>query len=509
MLKIGKHNFFIFLILIFFILFKKTEAYIVLPFKTNSPKYENNITKLFNELLDNKLIITLPLGTPPKNIDFYSKMNEYIYYLEEGGCKNIIDKDNTFSSSYNFKESKTFKERDKIYTYINLKQCYLGEDIIHLYQDINLKSTIEMPLVFYYGSNSENNNDNKICGLIGFQDGNVPYRLYDYENFVSVLKKNKITNSYSWYIHYFDEKNKINNFDGAIILDILNSKFFADFPFLKNEDDYNTISVVDLEHILAWTFNFDEIYYIVNETKIEKKLQVSGMAFETNFIHCPEAYFESIKSNFFNTFIKNNICFLIEENYFYIYCNKNGFEKHKKSFPSLYFKSAGLNRTYVLNDDDLFQDFGSFYFFMIIKPRYSTKVWRLGKIFMKKSNFYFDSSKKFIGYFDEVNPIEMIKENDKSESSFFDKIKWYIFIILGIILGFVIGKKIREKARKLRANELEDNYEYLENKMKGEKNNIKEKTNNDDNIEINKGQSNYSEIKSQLYDINEEKNAYK
>ena len=107
---------------------------------------------------------------------------------------------------------------------------------------------------------------------------------------------------------------------------------------------------------------------------------------------------------------------------------------------------------------------------------------------MEKYKFYFDSKKKIIGYFDTV---ERMNENKKS-SNFFDNIKLYLFIIIGIILGIIIGKKLwKEKSKKLRANELEDNFEYLPNNVEKEKSNI----NN-----INKGISNYNEIKSPLYD---------
>ena len=135
---------------------------------------------------------------------------------------------------------------------------------------------------------------------------------------------------------------------------------------------------------------------------------------------------------------------------------------------------------------------------MIIKPKYSYKVWTLGKIFMRKNNFYFDSNKKLIGYFDTVK-----EEEGKSPFiSFLNKIKWYIFIIIGIVLGIFIGKKIREKTRKLRANELEDNYEYLENNVKGiNSEHILDKNNNPINTQ---SISNYSEIKTQLYNYNDE-----
>jgi hypothetical protein len=102
---------------------------------------------------------------------------------------------------------------------------------------------------------------------------------------------------------------------------------------------------------------------------------------------------------------------------------------------------------------------------------------------MKKYHFYFDNDRKFIGCFEKMN-----KNND---NGFFDKIKLYLYIILGIAIGILIGKKLRDNARKLRANELKDNYEYLENKANKD-------NNSDNNI------SNYKEIKSQLYDVSQE-----
>ena len=128
---------------------------------------------------------------------------------------------------------------------------------------------------------------------------------------------------------------------------------------------------------------------------------------------------------------------------------------------------------------------------MIIQQKNGFKIWTLGRIFMKKSEFYFDSHKKIIGYFETIN----IKKENKLNINFFDKIKWYLFIVVGIAVGIFIGNKIREKKRKLRANELEDNYEYLENNIKENKTN-----NNDIN---NKSISNYKEIKAKLYSFNE------
>ena len=77
--ELKKYKIFTYLI-IFFSLYNPTKSYIILPFKIHNPNDYSNITKLFNELLDNKLIITLPFGSQKTNMDFYASMNEYILF---------------------------------------------------------------------------------------------------------------------------------------------------------------------------------------------------------------------------------------------------------------------------------------------------------------------------------------------------------------------------------------------------------------------------------------------
>ena len=480
------NNNIIFYLLIITFLFKFSFSYIVLPFKIRSPSITNNITEIVHNLADNKLIITLPIGTPEKKIDFYATMNQYIYYLEEGSCL----KDS--STSYYFSESKSFYLNKTLSRcFFKLDTCSLAQEKLYLYQDIHLKEKTEISqFQFSFGSKKDNiyKDNKKMCGILGFQIENLPYRYYEYDSFIKILKRHSKINSYSWFIHYYEKPYKTSeneNYDGAIILDIFNQKFFDDLPYLKNDNEYNTINAKDYEAILAWTFPFEKIYYTVNDTKIEITNKEGGLAFETDFVLCPEEYFQSIKINFFDYYFKNNICFLQKGKYNHIYCDKNSFVNNIKNFPILFFRSNGLNKTFSLDGSDLFKEFNNYFIFMIIFKEYSYKYWTLGKIFMKKYNFYFDSDKKIIGCFDINNEL---KEETNFIIRVFDKIKWYLFIILGVIIGFLIGKKIRDKARKLRANELEDNYEYLSNKANNKENSI----------------SNYKEIRSQLYDINQE-----
>ena len=479
-------------IFVFVSLLKFNFCYIVLPFKINSPPSANDLTEIVNFLVNNELIITLPIGEPKTNIEFYASMNQYPYYLEEGSCISHSSSSNTYyflnSNSY----SLTRNLSDCI---VKLDTCSLVQEKLYLYEDIHLNKLVELyPFISYFGNRKDNINRNnkQICGKIGFQIENRPYRLYEYENFITMLKKNSKINSYSWHIHYYEtpyKKSENEYYDGAIVFDVFNKKFYDDFPYFKNDNDYSYINAKDLERILAWTFTFDKISYSINDTKIELNNKESGLAFEKDIILCTDEYFKNIKTEFFSDYFDKKICFLVEGQYSYIYCDKNTFEKSVKEFPALSFTSSNLNKTFILDGNDLFKEYNNKLLFMIVLEKYSYKLWALGKAFMKKYHFYFDNDKKFIGCFEKIIP------KNKETKSFFDKIKWYIFIIIGIIIGFFLGKQIRDRRRKLRANELEDKYEYLSSKSI-----------NNNNKDINSNTiSNYKEIKSQLYDITSEK----
>ena len=481
---------FIYIIIISFII-KLNLSYIVLPFKIISHSKIGNLTDIVNSLSNNKLIITLPMGSPKTYMDFYSSMNEYIYYLEEDSC--LYDS----KSSYNYFNSKTFSiTKNLSFCSLNrmvLNKCSVGKDKLYLYQSLDLQKTIEVSdFIFYFGNRNKNENNYKnICGVIGFELENKPFHFYEYVNFLNMLKKKTIINSYSWYIHYYEKTYKINEneyYNGSIIIDIYDKSFYDDFPYFKN-DSYYTVNAKGTESYLSWIFSFENIYYIINNKNYTKNniyVKEAGIAFENDLIISPEQYFYSIKVEFFNNFLKNKTCFLINEKYIYIYCNKS-FKTNTTNFPPLHFKSNGMNKEFILNEDDLFKEYSGYILFMIVCKKNYNKYWILGKIFLKKYNFYFDNDKKIIGLFYKNNIIK--KENKNNVLNFFGKIKWYIFIFIGIILGILIGRKIREKNRKLRANELEDSFEYLTNKANN---------NNNDTI------SNYKAIKSQLYDIKQD-----
>ena len=91
----------------------------------------------------------------------------------------------------------------------------------------------------------------------------------------------------------------------------------------------------------------------------------------------------------------------------------------------------------------------------------SNYPWKFGKLFMKKYFFNFDVNSKTIGFYKDLT----IANSDKKFNN--KLLIWILFPIILIIFGvggFFLGKMIYNKNRKKRANELDDDYEYIQKK---------------------------------------------
>ena len=153
------------------------------------------------------------------------------------------------------------------------------------------------------------------------------------------------------------------------------------------------------------------------------------------------------------------------------------FNNYKKSFPNVYFYSEQLFLAFNLNGDDIFYEYNNKIYFLIVYKDTVKNFWKLGKIFLKKYPFMFDYDKKIISYV-HLKRVWNPKKHSKKESNKnnsnttnieknnkIKNVKEYILIILlviGIIIGLVIGKRIWNKSNRLKANELEENYKYMD-----------------------------------------------
>ena len=152
-------------------------------------------------------------------------------------------------------------------------------------------------------------------------------------------------------------------------------------------------------------------------------------------------------------------------------CNKSkNFNINElKKFPTLYFEHKELNYTFELSYKDLFIEKDDKYFFLVGAENNNNQNWFLTCIFLKKYQFAFNPDSKKISFYDKKINIEEENKSQKIINNNNQKflvialiiISWILFIIIGIILGKFLYKKYDKKKR---ANELEDNYEYISNK---------------------------------------------
>ena len=131
------------------------------------------------------------------------------------------------------------------------------------------------------------------------------------------------------------------------------------------------------------------------------------------------------------------------------YCDK---DIDIKNFESIKFYSKEANFTFILDYKDLFQLYNNKFVFLSFFY-FSYSIWKLGEIFQKKYKMYIDIDNKLFGFY-----INYINNN------YVNLYVVVIFVLITIIflLSFFLYFSIIKKPRKIRANELDDNYEYIQ-----------------------------------------------
>ena len=157
-------------------------------------------------------------------------------------------------------------------------------------------------------------------------------------------------------------------------------------------------------------------------------------------------------------------------------------DKPYYKFNDLFFNHKGFEYDFKLYKDILFEDLDDrLYFQIIFEKKNNNTIWKLGEPFTSLYKFVFNQEQKTIGFY---NPLlkkipnsnfdldnikknnTYINNNDKSNSTMktiLNYILYFICILVCIFIIFYIFRKLCIK-RKIRANELIENFDYLPNK---------------------------------------------
>ena len=461
-------------IFILIIFFNPFPCIIVIPFQTYiipEPEKFANHSDIFKYWNQNILYTTTLIGTPGQNITLLLTSQTFGSLMFYHMC------DIPFSS-YEKEKSSSYSFNKCINSYSTMKNASLIEETIYLYSDLDMKELKPYnPFIIIYSQNEKEIQGDSYeyhestCMNVGMQMSWSNFN-EQYSNLILQLKKNlNVIETRDFTFEY------LTNTDGRIAI--------GSEPHLYDKEKYSELQyrisyAVNNEGINQRDFylNFDRIF--INKKNYNETISLvksSKIVFDMGLVNAPKGYKDAIDIYFFNDLIRKGKCNEGEtKDYIFYYCDKDVYDNEiKNNFPNLYFEMKQFHKIFELTYEELFRIKNDKVYFLIYFRHYTFgNSFELGKIFLQKYSFTYNSETKMIGYYNFDLPSGKDKEK-KEEKSFFKNVYVWIGIITVVvifgILGFFLGKKVYDKVRKKRVNEVaDDNYDY-----NPQKNNEKDK----------------------------------
>lgn len=406
---------------------------IVLPFKTYKKPY--NISEFFNisTLINNHLYTEIEISN--QILAATLRSDEYGFYMTSKDCIDksnyIIQKSESFVNLTNFTQSKNgfASERMLLYRDIDLKKQQLG-------------LFTKMRVMEY---------NNKIqCAIFGLK---MESDIYEYiQSFIKTFKLNTNIKSLQWTLKY--------NSDDEGLLVLGDSPIEYD-PIFKNKN-YTEHKVTAIKYKTYFNFgiHFNEI--IINNRLLNFQIDVQ-FYHELGVIFVNQIFYDNITDIFFQKYISQYICerkWVIDK-YGYIRCHEANFtDSDIQSFPTIYFKQVDMYYTFELSYKDLFSkqpDRFIYFLIMFDISKESKNEIKFGKPFLKKYPLTVDNEKHTISFFLKE---EEINNNNNTLIIVVILLSIFFVILLFLLLFFIYKYVVKNKKNKIRANELDDDYDY-------------------------------------------------
>ena len=345
----------------------------------------------------------------------------------------------------------------------NNKRPYNDEELEEIYDN-------------YTSTTTNKNNGNKNNNKKSENEGYVGNGLFKEEsaNFITQLKKRDKINSYVFSIKYNNDDN------GEIIIGDLPHEYSPEKYSSKNYF-FDTVSITK-EPPFNWHFTYDKCLY--GEEEVDKSNMVK-LSIDFGFIKGNSFLKKNLEKNFFGV---NNCNKKQINDYDIFYCTKDALKNFKPIIFKLQSKYCPTitNANFEFTADDLFikdnNDNDKYYFQIIFNTDGLFHNWVFGKPLFKKYQMVFDQDKKTYGFYLEnnFNIINTLPNNIANTST---KISWILVVFLLIVslgLLYALHKLLPKIPRKLKANELEENFSYEASNTKSKYSEISD-SNNDKN----------------------------
>ena len=435
-------NSLIILITIFINIKSKKKQYLSIPIYHIKPKDDNFY-------LDSKLnpaLAKIKIGSSKQELSI--KLSLKYCPLSIAGTETSIkepkyDKSNsnTFKNEGNENPTNILFESYK--SYLNVSDTIIfGEDKIE-------------KIKFNYATKLIENEVNS--GILGLIKSTTNTGLIEY-NLIIQLKNRNLISSYTYSLIYDNYE------EGKLIIGSYPHEYDSNYK----EDNKVSINfeVDSYEHI---TIEVSSIKYDNIET-INKniKRQIMHLSFYESLCYGTLSYEKIILKEFFQKYLdekKCNIEIIKDKSDYRTYvCDSSiDIKKFKDLNITIHGKEKNDKIELIFTYEDLFKKINKKYYFLVyfyLSTDVEMNVFQIGRQFFKKYIAVFDLDKKSISFYKKV------------PSNFPHFVSWILLIIAILIIGGLIYYiyKIRINKRKIRANELEDEYEYTAKKDNGNNN---------------------------------------
>lgn len=411
-------------------------------------------------LINNDIYTYFFVGSNKQQMEMNIKSQKSSTFLVPESCP-----DNSKAKKFNEKNSDSYNvsyPQHQYYMY-EFKEGTLATDNLILLQNNNKEIEIK-DFTFILANKLWDSYQEYMGGMLGLKlttKEDEELKLPEQSSFINQLKIRNIINSYVFALDYKDD------FNGNLYV----GDYFHNFNKNFSKDDFFTMKAGSENFkVKNWDINIEKIICGNNIIQNKTYLQIY---YEYGIIAAPTSFKVYMNDTFFKDYLKNGICEekLNLENiasfkkYIYVVCDKNKFDK--KSFPRLKFYNAEIDMNFTLGYEDLFTEYQDKVYFLIIYPIYGLTVeyWLIGKPFIKKYKLFLDKDEKTIGIY--MNYTE-IKEEQEKDALMNANYTGYIVIIVILVLVLIVSIisilyyfLVLKKSRRIRANELDDNTDYI------------------------------------------------
>ena len=416
---------------------------IIIPIKTKNPEF--NSSNIIPYYISRQFCSNIELGTPKQNVLLFINQKENSFYLDK------IDKNleiNELDSQYDYfssSSSQLLTEFDQIYGKF-YRGAYISENF-YFYENINKPKILFKNITFFLSTEDENN--------LYFTAGLGLQKKSKEKGFIEVLKDSNCIKSYDWFLNYTNKKN-----DNEEIVLIIGQKPHEYYPQYYSENQILSMNSYYSYTYLKWGILFNKIF--INNQSFSDLLD-SEINYNYASLLIPYDYWDYIQEIYFNEYINLNICSILtdpDNKMRYFFCDKNKFNKNDIiQAPTIYFYSVQFKYTFEIKGEDLFELKNDKYYFLLFSQTF-TYSWILGKPFFKKYPFLYNIESKTISFYNPKIPYEDSYKRINYKKNY---ILIIIILILILILSlifclFLICKNPRH--RKIRSNELEDEFVY-------------------------------------------------